>query len=595
MSATIGCRRNLFLASPLMRGDDVLALQQALVSRGAKLLQDGLFGAATRDAVLAFQAGANLVVDGIVGPATSGTLFSGTMTAVSSDDERARRCFDELQAKVWSPEQVCGIIANIARESRFNPAAVGDGGSAYGLAQWHPDRQAAFAQFKNRSIVGSTLEDQLDFIHFEMTGGRERRAGQRLRVARTAREAGQAVSRFYERPASADAEAELRGALAQAYLDRFQNLPNAAPAPQVAPTPHRTAGDILSTEGLNAMLQPHRLFKDSLPWSLSDDGVEASGSLAVSVGAGDGALVKRMFDSQRPVLVSALTQGHVPIELALAALCAASTGDGAPRMMPGCDLDDPNRTPDCVSAGLMQTTLRLAQTALGRPNLTLADLQVPDTGIRAAIAALWLHAAETAFDPPLVAAMYSVGTLRYDPRNRWKLFEGTPNYIDRFVRFFNAAMQVANSLDVPPQIASFQRLFEASTTLFRAAPDHAGRYIATDPLVWVGSEPIGTGQCVALVQVASGAPPTANWVRGSKVQADTSLAVGTAIATFDADGHYGNRADGTCHAALYLGQTAAGIEVVDQWKGQPPHRRVLHFNRPNTPKVDTGEAFFVVT
>ena len=69
---------------------------------------------------------------------------------------------------------------------------------------------------------------------------------------------------------------------------------------------------------------------------------------------------------------------------------------------------------------------------------------------------------------------------------------------------------------------------------------------------------------------------------------------GYGIATFDDDGRYGNRTDGTCHAALYLEQDENRIMVVDQWKGQPPHERPLRFNQSSTAKVNRGEAFFVV-
>lgn len=38
---------------------------------------------------------------------------------------------------------------------------------------------------------------------------------------------------------------------------------------------------------------------------------------------------------------------------------------------------------------------------------------------------------------------------------------------------------------------------------------------------------------------------------------------GTAIATFDPSGKYGNHTDGRSHAAIYLGQDATGIQVLD--------------------------------
>ncbi|MEN0580166.1 BPSL0067 family protein [Phytobacter palmae] len=48
---------------------------------------------------------------------------------------------------------------------------------------------------------------------------------------------------------------------------------------------------------------------------------------------------------------------------------------------------------------------------------------------------------------------------------------------------------------------------------------------------------------------------------------------GTAIATFDAYGRYGNHTDGRSHAAIYPGQDANGIQVLDQWMGHSTDKR----------------------
>lgn len=61
--------RLLRLTDPMMRGDDVRAVQGRL-GIGA----DGVFGSGTRDAVIAFQGARNLTADGIVGPATLSAL-----------------------------------------------------------------------------------------------------------------------------------------------------------------------------------------------------------------------------------------------------------------------------------------------------------------------------------------------------------------------------------------------------------------------------------------------------------------------------------------------------------------------------------------
>lgn len=114
----------------------------------------------------------------------------------------------------WTSEQASGIAANLMAESGMNPGARGDGGKAYGIAQWHPDRQAAFQKWAGKSIVGSSAEEQMAFVNYELTQGAERKAGALLRAAQNAQDAGSIVSRYYERPMRADEEARRRGASA---------------------------------------------------------------------------------------------------------------------------------------------------------------------------------------------------------------------------------------------------------------------------------------------------------------------------------------------------------------------------------------------
>lgn len=115
---------------------------------------------------------------------------------------------------------------------------------------------------------------------------------------------------------------------------------------------------------------------------------------------------------------------------------------------------------------------------------------------------------------------------------------------------------------------------------------------------------VPNGQCVAFVKEASGAPQTALWKRGALVKGLT-VPRGTAIATFDPPtaefphGKYGNREDGTCHAAIYLSQNADGLVVMDQWAGehpQPVHVRTIFFPKPGEIKkpVNDGNKFYII-
>lgn len=120
-----------------------------------------------------------------------------------------------LQMHGWSKEQAAGIVANLNHESSLDPNAVGDNGAAYGIAQWHPDRQAAFAKWAGHDIHGSSIDEQLGFLNHELrdSGGDAgaRKAGMLIGDTDNAYDTAQYFSRFYERPKNADAEAEARG------------------------------------------------------------------------------------------------------------------------------------------------------------------------------------------------------------------------------------------------------------------------------------------------------------------------------------------------------------------------------------------------
>lgn len=121
-------------------------------------------------------------------------------------------------------------------------------------------------------------------------------------------------------------------------------------------------------------------------------------------------------------------------------------------------------------------------------------------------------------------------------------------------------------------------------------------YIAGNPSQYAGIA-VGSGQCVALVEQACGAPHTAQWKRGAPVRGNTALLCGTAIATFDPDGTYGNHTDGRSHAAIYIAQDGAGLYVWDQWIGQPVHLRIIHYRGggPEAGKAsNNGDRFSVI-
>ena len=119
-------------------------------------------------------------------------------------------------------------------------------------------------------------------------------------------------------------------------------------------------------------------------------------------------------------------------------------------------------------------------------------------------------------------------------------------------------------------------------------------------MAWVAQSPesyenevVGNGQCVAFVQKASGAPLTSSWTKGALAK-NSHIAKGTAIATFDPDGSYGNHTDGRSHAAIFVEQQSAGLLVWDQWVGHPVSQRVIRFRNGSGKPVNDGDQFYVI-
>jgi hypothetical protein len=163
-----------------------------------------------------------------------------------------------FEGKGWSRAQSLGISANIAKESSFNDKASGDKGKAYGLGQWHPDRQAQFAKLHGHRMQDGTAEEQLGFYDWELRNS-NRGAGDRLRRATTAGESAAIVSTHFERPADRVGEARSRAALAEQMAQSQGNGQASAPAvPSLfarAPGSNGETGDRMAAAGPTAAPQ----------------------------------------------------------------------------------------------------------------------------------------------------------------------------------------------------------------------------------------------------------------------------------------------------------------------------------------------------
>jgi hypothetical protein len=145
--------RTLKLADPILRGEDVYALQTALIGRGFNIVADGALGPQTANAIKTFQGNNGLVADGLAGPATQSKLA-------------------RLAADKWSAEHSLAkglLVGQLSHESglilgNYSPRRA-DGSYDAGVAQrntnYHEPRDA-FSVPDSIELLGGNLRRYYD-------------------------------------------------------------------------------------------------------------------------------------------------------------------------------------------------------------------------------------------------------------------------------------------------------------------------------------------------------------------------------------------------------------------------------------------------
>lgn len=117
----------------------------------------------------------------------------------------------------YSTSEAAAIVTSLKVESGLstNPEGWNDGGKAFGMAQWHKDRQANFAKaFPGKDIRSATPEQQLAFVDWELKNT-HKHALDAMRKAQTTYDKAGAISRYYEGPADVYGEMAKRGRMAE--------------------------------------------------------------------------------------------------------------------------------------------------------------------------------------------------------------------------------------------------------------------------------------------------------------------------------------------------------------------------------------------
>ncbi|MFD2854022.1 phage tail tip lysozyme [Seohaeicola zhoushanensis] len=110
--------------------------------------------------------------------------------------------YGRLLERGMEPHIAAGFVGNFMAESGagLNTRAVGDGGNAFGIAQWNGPRRHAYLDFASRAGKDpGDLDTQIDFVMHELATT-EAGAMAKISQASDARQAAALVSQYYERP-----------------------------------------------------------------------------------------------------------------------------------------------------------------------------------------------------------------------------------------------------------------------------------------------------------------------------------------------------------------------------------------------------------
>lgn len=151
------------------------------------------------------------------------TLFDFQAYPVGDLSENQAKIYRFLREELGlNKAAASGVLANIESESNFSPVALGDGGTSYGLCQWHAGRFSNLVNWcRENGYDYHLLEGQLAYLKQELEGG-YRGVLEYLRqvpdTARGAYQAGYYWCMYYEIPSDTVNRSIYRG---KAAMERY--------------------------------------------------------------------------------------------------------------------------------------------------------------------------------------------------------------------------------------------------------------------------------------------------------------------------------------------------------------------------------------
>lgn len=137
-----------------------------------------------------------------------------------------KRCYNYfINEMKLNSSASCGIIANIKYESNFIVKAIGDGGTSYGICQWHNVRYKRLKNYcKSKNLDYKTLKAQLNYLQYELENYYKslyKKLKKSQNTEQGAYESGYNFCYMFEKPAKKTESSKKRGNQAIVYYKKY--------------------------------------------------------------------------------------------------------------------------------------------------------------------------------------------------------------------------------------------------------------------------------------------------------------------------------------------------------------------------------------
>lgn len=100
---------------------------------------------------------------------SNGSVVTGFASAGLTGATAQDQITNYLSSQGFNNAAICAILANVEHESGFDPHATGDGGTSYGICQWHNSRWENLNNYcASNNLDSTTLEGQLEYLVYEL-------------------------------------------------------------------------------------------------------------------------------------------------------------------------------------------------------------------------------------------------------------------------------------------------------------------------------------------------------------------------------------------------------------------------------------------